>query len=323
VNDSEYTKQIAERAGLQYYPGKGPWGRKSGCAIGVRDGYVTTIGVSHVGNQRFVAILLHFKKTQHPEMLKGAVTGFPGVAQRKQGKFAESGPDFLRWSWAYSLSKPKPEEVAGLADALREALKQNTEGFDGKCAKCGSTSTPGLTLQNGMPTYICASCQQQAQSELDQAAINYAAMTPNYPNGLVLGILAAALGGVAWGFVAYWLDRIFLWGAILIGFGVAWAVVKGTKKVNLFVQVVIPILTVASVVFGDALFFTLKVMKMEGVPFTQKLFGLVIANLWDIEVKSSGVFSAIFALAGAVAAVYKARRPKFKVMFEPLGSGGA
>ncbi|HYA96980.1 MAG TPA: hypothetical protein VEH49_02715, partial [Methylomirabilota bacterium] len=92
---------------------------------------------------------------------------------------------------------------------------------------------------------------------------------------------------------------------------------------NLFVQVVIPILTVASVVFGDALFFTLKVMKMEGVPFTQKLFGLVIANLWDIEVKSSGVFSAIFALAGAVAAVYKARKPKFKVMFEPLGSGGA
>src|SRR5260370_1363368 len=126
--------------------------------------------------------------------------------------------------------------------------------------------------------YVCSSCQQQTQIEQDQAARNYEAITPNYPNGIELGIAAALLGGVAWGLVAYGLNRIFLWGAILIGYAIAWGVVKGTRKVTLFGQVIIPILTVASVILGDALFFALTVMKVRGVPFSQKLFVVVLTH---------------------------------------------
>jgi hypothetical protein len=201
-------------------------------------------------------------------------------------------------------------------------LKQSAQGFSGKCEKCDATSTPDLTLQNGVPMYLCSSCQQQTQTEMDRAAIDYEAITPNYPNGLVLGILAALLGGIAWGFVAYGLHRIFLWGAIFIGYGIAWGVVKGTKRVTLFGQAIIPILTVGSVVLGDAIFFTLTVMKVQSVPFSQKLFMLVLTNLWDIEKESSGALSIIFALVGAVAAIYKARKPKFKAVFEQPQSPG-
>ena len=135
------------------------------------------------------------------------------------------------------------------------------------------------------------------------AATNYDAITPNYPNGLVLGIAAAALGGLAWGLLAYAINYIFLYGAILIGYLVAAAVLKGTGKVTRFGQVIIPVLTVASVLFGDAIFFTLFVMKQEHVSFSGKLLNTIVAHLWEIEREGNGVATLIFALVGAGYAV--------------------
>jgi hypothetical protein len=168
--------------------------------------------------------------------------------------------------------------------------------------------------------FICATCQEKVRHELNQAAVNYEAITPNYPNGLVLGIGAAALGGLAWGLVAYGINRIFLYGAILIGYLVAAAVIKGTGKVTRFGQIAIPILTVASVLFGDAIFYTLIVMKHQHVPFSGKLLNVIVVHLWDIESKGSGVLSLIFGLVGAGYALYSARKPKFQAVFQPLGA---
>lgn len=323
MNESAYVSQVASLAGLRHYPRQGPWGRKSGTAIGARDGYVTVIGFNRTRNQAKVVILLRFKKLEQPEMLKTAKTQIAALMEKERGKLAAVGSDFLRWEWKYSISKPKAEEVARQADKLREAIKPLAPGFDGRCEKCQSTSTPELTLLNGLPTYMCSACQQKVRQELDQAAINYEALQPNYPNGIALGIGAALLGGAAWGIVAYGLHYIFLYGAILIGYFVAWGVLKGTGKVTLAGQVSIPILTVASVLFGDALFFTLTVMKEQSLPFSQKLFKAVLTNLWEIEKESNGALSIIFALVGAGYALYRARKPKFKAAFEPLGMPGS
>jgi hypothetical protein len=173
---------------------------------------------------------------------------------------------------------------------------------------------------NGTPVYICAGCQEKVHHELDQAAINYDAIVPNYPNGLLLGIGAALLGGVAWGLVAYGIHRIFLYGAILIGYLVSIAVIKGTQKVTRFGQLIIPVLTVASVLFGDAIFYALEVMKSEGIPFSGKLLKAIVVNLWEIEQESSGILSLVFALVGAGYALYAARKPQFKAAFQPLGA---
>jgi hypothetical protein len=195
-------------------------------------------------------------------------------------------------------------------------------GFDGRCEQCASAATPSLTLMNGIPTFICAGCQEKVRQELNLAATNYEAITPNYPNGLVLGIGAAALGGLAWGLVAYAINYIFLYGAILIGYVVAAGVIKGTGKVTSFGQIVIPILTVASVLFGDAIFYTLIVMKHEHVPFSARLLNTIVQHLWEIESKG-GVASLIFALVGAGYGIYSARKPKFQAVFQPLGSPNA
>jgi hypothetical protein len=322
MNENNYLQQVATLTGFQYFPNQGPWRRKSGSVIGSRDGYVTAMGFNRVGNAANVVILIRFKNAPDPVSLKASLTENSAVPKKGQGKLAATGADFIRWEWKYSFTKPKAEKVAALANALREALKPLAAGFDGRCEHCTSSSTSSLILMNGLPSYICAGCQQKVQQDLNVAAMNYQAIEPNYPNGLALGVGAALLGGIAWGGVAYAINYIFLYGAILIGYLVSAAVIKGTRKVTRFGQVAIPILTVASVLFGDAIFYTLAVMRSQKIPFTMQLLQAVLANMWVIEMKGSGVLTLIFALVGAGYALYAARKPQFKATFEPLGAPG-
>jgi hypothetical protein len=322
MNENDYLRQIAALTGLQYFPRQGPWGRKSGSVIGARDGYITAIGFDRNREGARVVILLRFKKIAQSRPLKASLAETPSLPNKKPGKFAAEGADFVRWDWKYSFAKPKPEEVAKFADSLREALKTLALGFDGRCEHCSSPSTSAPTLMNGVPSYICAGCQEKTRVESDQAAMAYEAVEPNHPNGLALGIGAALAGGIAWGLVAYGIHRIFLYGAILVGVFVARAVIKGTRKVTRFSQIIVPLLTVASVLFGDAIFYTLTVMNVNRVPFSSKLLQTILLHLWEIESQSRNLLSPVFGLIGAGYALYAARRPKFKTKFEPLGAPG-
>jgi hypothetical protein len=322
MNENNYLQQVATLTGFQYFPNQGPWRRKSGSVIGSGDGYVTAIGFNRAGNAANVVILIRFKNAPDPVSLKASLAENSAMPKKGQGKLAATAADFVRWEWKYSFTKPKAEKVAALANALREALKPLAAGFDGRCEHCTSSGTSSLILMNGLPSYICPGCQQKVQQDLNLAAMNYQAIEPNYPNGLALGVGAALLGGIAWGGVAYAINYIFLYGAILIGYLVSAAVIKGTRKVTRFGQVAIPILTVASVLFGDAIFYTLVVMRSQKIPFTMRLLQAVLANMWEIEMKGNGVLTMIFALVGAGYALYAARKPQFKATFEPLGAPG-
>ena len=319
MKENDYLQQVANLAGLRHYPQQGPWNKKSGSAVGTRDNYVTAIGFSHNRQGASLVILLRFKKLEQTDLVKSALKN----AAIKKGKLGAVGDNFVRWEWKYSFTKPKPEEVAKLVEDLRTAIKQVTTPFDGRCEQCASTSTQSLTLLNGMPMFICATCQEKVRHELNQAAEKYEMITPNYPNGLVLGLGAAALGGLAWGLVAYGLKYIFLYGAILIGYLVAAAVLRGTGKVTRFGQIIIPVLTIASVLFGDAIFYTLIIMKQEHVAFSGRLLNAVVLHLWEIEAQGSGVLSLLFGLVGAGYALYSARKPKFQAVFHPLGAPNA
>ena len=321
MKETTYLQQVASLAGLQVCPGQGPWGRKSGSAVGTRDGYVSVVGFNHTRRGTAVVILVRFKKLPQLDSLKTALKS--AALPKRQGKLVEVGADFVRWEWSFSLVKPKAEKVAKVADALREAIKPWTTGFDGRCQECASNSTSSLTLMNGMPVFMCAGCQEKVRHDLDRAAVDYEAIVPNYPNGLALGAGAALLGGIAWGVVAYAINYIFLYGAILIGYFVAAAVLKGTGKVTRLGQVLIPILTVASVLAGDAMFYTLIVMKHRNLPFSGQLLNAIVVHLWDIESKGNGILSLIFGLIGAGYALYSARKPKFKAAFQPLGAPNA
>lgn len=319
MNETTYLADVAARLGLRTYPGQGPWGRKSGTAIGLRDDYVIVVGFSRIKNKAAVTIIVRFRKTE-PETLKAAIAQSRALSEKGQGKLTVVGSDFIRWDWMYSYSKPKAERVSLLIDRLYEAIKPVAGRLDSKCEKCASFSVGELILEDGVPVRICAGCQERVRQELNQSAANYDALDPNYVNGLVLGIGAALVGGLVWGLIAYFLHYIFLYGAILIGYFVAWAVIKGTGKITPAGQISIALLTVASVLFGDALFFVLVVMKADATPFSGKLVSAVLTHFWQIETKGNGALSVIFGLIGAGFAVFRARKPQFKVRYEALGN---
>jgi hypothetical protein len=322
MNENAYLDQVASLAGLRHCPRQGPWGRKSGSVIGAQDGYVTLIGFNRTQKKSQVVILLRFKKTDQPDMLKVAIAQSEPGALKKRGKLAAVGSDFLRWEWKYSFTKPKAGDVVQLSNALRAAISPAVAGFDGRCEKCHRNSVSELTLMNGLPLYTCSGCQDTIRQEQNQAAENYELLKANYPNGFVLGIGAAVLGGIVWGVVAYALNYAFLYGAILIGYFISTSMLKGTGKVTRIGQASIPILTVGSILFGDAIFFTLAIMKNRQLAFSFGLLKAVIANLWSFEKEGNGAVSLIFGLIGAVYALYAARKPKFKAVFEPLGLPG-
>ncbi len=318
----DYVSQVAALTGLRAYPKQGPFGKKSGAAMGAREAYLLAVGPSTAeGNRSAIGIFLRFKKIDQPEILKAALAQSPALAaDGKRGRLAAVGSSFLRWEWAYSLSKPKAEEVAELVGDLVAAVKPLAPAFDGRCELCRTAQVSEIMLLNSVPGYYCESCQQKARIEQDAAARAYEELPSNFPNGLVLGALAAVLGGLAWGAVAYLARIIFLYGAVLIGYLVAWAVIKGMGKVNRAGQVLVVLLTVASVIFGDAVFYTLVVMKQMHFPFSLELFRTVLSQLGEIEKRGNGPMSVLFALVGAGYSLYRARKPKFPVVFERLGS---
>jgi len=314
-----YLAELSRLLGLPHYPKQGPFGRKEGALIGMKDNYIIAVGPAKTEQGRAaVGVLLRFKEPGDPIVLAKALDESPELSSR--GEREKVGRDFVRWMWTYSLRKPKPPEVPGLVESLVGAAKHTVPPFDGRCESCQSAQTTEIVLLESVPVFYCESCQQKLHMDLDGAGRAYEEMSSNFPNGLLFGVLAAAGGSLAWGVVAWTLKRIFLWGAILIGYLVAWAVIKGMGKVTRAGQVLVFLLTIASVLFGDVIFYTLVLMEKLKRPFSAELVAAVMANFWQVVTSAGGgIASVLFAFVGAGYALYKARKPRFKVKFERLG----
>ena len=324
----KYWSKVAELTGLRHCPKQGPFGEKDGAVIGSRGGYIVAIGPGKDGNQSSVKIMLRYPNNTGGDAVRTALQNSNPLAvaletdavSDKHLKKVTIGPDALLWKWEYSFGKPKPEKIAALANALVDSIKGFVPDFQGKCEQCRSASVTEVMLMNNIPVFYCAACQFKVQGEVDQSARAYEQTESNLFLGLMYGGAAACVGAIAWGGTAYLINRIFLWGAILIGYMIAWALIKGMGRINLAGQIAIGGLTIFSVMAGDILFYTLQVMKEQQIAFSFQVVSAVIANFWAIETDSSGgIFSMIFALVGAGYAVYsKGRKPEFKVAFVPL-----
>jgi hypothetical protein len=211
--------------------------------------------------------------------------------------------------------------VLALQKAIVESIRPYAQPHDTHCDLCSSGKVSEVILYNGMPGYYCEACQAKQGFDAQQAAIDYAAKETNLVQGLLFGAIAALAGALAWGLVAYGINRIFLWGSIVIGLMIAKALFAGMGKVNIIGQVAVFVLTVTSVIFGDVIFYTLSVMKAQNVPFSFKLVSYLVTHIVEIESEGNGIMSILFALFGAGYVVFAAaRKPKFEAKFEKLES---
>jgi hypothetical protein len=317
MKNNEWLRQLSNLTGLSYYEEHKIFGDKSGALIGASDGYIVALGLGKVDRgHAAVKGLLRYAKTQNPNHVKQALDPARGkfkvVADETTASLART----------YSFSKPDASSVADQLRNLLTPLKTSASPINGKCEECGKAE-PQLILLNDVPSYYCSSCQVQLAQKLDAAAIAYENLETNLPLGLLYGLGAALLGSIAWGGVAYLLNRIFLWGAIIIGLFVGKAVVKGIGKVTWTARIMIGLLTTASVAFGDSIFYALTVMRESKIAFAAAL-KLVLMNFWKVETDAdSGISSIIFALIGAGLVMYSTRKPAFKARFVALGTPAA
>ena len=322
---ADYMTELAALSGLRHCPKQGPFGKKEGAVIGERDGYVLAIGPGqNVKNNQQAAInvMIRFRGVGETAPFTAETFGaaFESAGGSKKGKSFDFGTDFLVCSWPYTFSKHKPAEVKALADTLMVAVKTGAQPLAGKCEVCNSASVSEILLFNSVPGLFCAGCQENLRQQAHQAGQAYETMETNFLRGVVFAVAVALACSLAWGLVAYAINRIFLWGALGIGFAVGWAFLKGAGKVDNLGRVLVALLTVASVLLGDVIFFALSIMKETQSPFSFELLRLVLVNLWEIETESGGGWASIlFALGGAAYALYIWRKPKFQALFEPLG----
>src|SRR5712672_364277 len=272
----KYWGKVAELTGLLHCPKEGPYGQGDGAVMGVRSGYIVAIGPAKDGKVASVKIMVRFPKNLTSPPIKAALGNSPALAAalevgsvgEKELKNVSVLTDGVIWKWTYSWAKPKPEKVAAVAIAMVDALKGVAPDFQGKCEDCRSAGVSEVLLKNKLPVFYCSGCQFKAQAASQEVLRQYEAQESNLFLGLIYGCVAAALGAIAWGGVAVLANRIFLWGGVLIGYMVAWAVIKGMGRINLAGQIAIGVLTVASVIAGDFVFYTGAVVMHNNVPLS-------------------------------------------------------
>lgn len=115
-----------------------------------------------------------------------------------------------------------------------------------------------------------------------------------------LGLLAAIIGGIAWGAILAVTEYIFFWGAIIIGLFVAWAVQKGAKRASGGLIVLAGLLTIFSIFFGQIVAIAIVIAPFGGSPLDAILFYPEFVALAPVDV----AISYIFAMVGVAAAAW-------------------
>ena len=212
----------------------------------------------------------------------------------------------------YIISLPSNAEISETFLKLRDALASSVQPPSGVCERC-SVNQGEFHLSNGYPMQLCATCVSAIQTEQRESMRAYEEMEVRPLQGTMWGVLAALIGGIAWGLVGYAINRFVLLVAILIGYLVAWAIRQGMGKVTRFGQVLTVILTLAGVFWGDLLMVTLIIAKEYQQALSLDLF-LNILEIYPsliMEAPSEILFSLFFGIVGALYALRRFhRKPK-------------
>jgi hypothetical protein len=131
---------------------------------------------------------------------------------------------------------------------------------------------------------------------------------------IILGVGAVLIGGVAWGVVGYFLNKIYFWLAIVIGFMVTIALLSPYERTTLPLAVIMFPLAIClgliTVFWGDFVYLVLVSMREFQIGFGEAIQG-VASQFMALELASGGQASLLCAALGTVFSfIYLAREPK-------------
>ena len=144
----------------------------------------------------------------------------------------------------------------------------------------------------------------------------YEQLEANYLAGALYGMAGSAVGGAGWGLLLITTQHIYAAAAIGIAWLVAWAYVKGAKKIDLVGKLIGAALTLTGVAIGDIIFFAYMVHKTQPeVPFH---LGVGLAVFLNVLMTEPGQLAGeiIFGLIGVWYSFRFLQKPKFKPKIE-------
>jgi hypothetical protein len=297
----------------------GPFGVP--CATGALDGFPIAAAWITKDRSSRVGIVVRFRRGSlsiPAETVRGSIESSEAILAAMRRKKLSVFPDGISFTWPYSFRAPKPENVAAVVRALVAIAASAAKPVGNLCEKCDRQSGELYSI-DGALLNICSGCREQAGEE-DRVKIQaYELRESRSLAGVLAGVAAAAVMAVAWGLVAYTLNRIFLFGAAAIGVAIAWAVNRASGKVTSFGRGITVVLTIGAVVAGDFLFVLLSAAKQFNRPIDASLLAGVARVFIEIEFfQSSGWMSLFVALIGAAYILFVNRPPVSKRRMTPV-----
>lgn len=217
MSASSYLKELASMLGLCYVEKVKPFDSKkdpmlairyaAGSIIGARGGFLTVLSLISSGHDTQLCILIRYPKVLDVNTLSAAVQDAFRVTKFQLSKKAKVGADCLTLNWRYAIKKPGKEDVVRAVDEVIAALSTYVPPFSGKCEECSQVSAGGIMLLNGVPCYLCTSCQQRISDVKQREAEEYAKRDMGFARAFALATGAALLCAFALSWVYYFFDN--------------------------------------------------------------------------------------------------------------------
>ncbi len=321
-------RELAQLAGLRVVQKPGFMGESF--AVGDMQGFLVTAAWTRKGNQAGVLLQVRFRSQTWSGGPDGLRMGVDNSLELKEAlrkknvpsallKALTQAPDTLGLFWQYSFTSPKPSTILVALKVLAGIAQRYAQPIGSTCESCGATSGTQTCLADWVPVSICSNCRLRQDVEAQKQEEDYTHLESNALLGIVFGVGAALLLGLAWGGIAYGINRIFAYGAILIGVAIAWAINKGMGKVNLLGRILTVLLTLGTVFWGDYVFILLSSAKQMDRPIGFELASDVARQFFEIEFSDgSGFMSLLFCLIGAGYILYANRPPTFRKHYQSI-----
>ena len=305
--------------GLTHEPQRGKFVRNEGL-VGSYKGYLLRVGWGGDYGAKLIVLVRFPKPSQGVKGLREQLLRSPSLSTLPGWKGRAGGvrlePSSLLWQHPFSFRRPKATEIQEWVDRLLQHLPEVIKPFSGQCEQCSAPGVDRYSLAERVPIYLCGSCQQRLVSEGDMQQRRYEQTEANYLVGFVYGMAASVAGGIAWALLTITTKRIYAAVAIGIAWLVAWAYVKGAKKIDGLGKLIGAVLTIGGVAVGDVIFYAYAVHTAHPeIPFH---LGIGWQVFLEVLTKSPHELAGeiIFALVGVWYVFRYLEKPKFKPKIE-------
>lgn len=278
--------QIAHERGLSV--------RDGGSLLGMISDFPVLVQSIPYGNLNAISLTVRVGPGDFAA-LKKAAKGVTALKPSMARSLGDGG--FLQYVIPYSIFKGKLKgAVIAALGALMPLVRTHFGPPPKACEVCNRPGVENLVVKGGLPAVICPNCAETIRAKSEAARTAYEATSPEYLKGIVLGLVGAAVGAIAWAAVIILFKSTYLVLAAGIGIMVAFFMKKAMGRVDRTGYVIAAVFVLASIFAGEMLSYVWFIGRATGrldVSMAYHAYMNILLNN-----PRNLIFTVIFALTG-------------------------